>query len=146
MLAPEYLACRLPAKRIRRVKRLARLALLLASEAYANTAGKEQPAAIFMGTGWGALSETWDFLHRLTESAEQFPSPTDFVGSVHNSPASQVAMFFNATGANVTTSGGDYSFEQAMLAAQTLLGQGADAMTAGIDAAAYAPHRLLQSA
>lgn len=134
MLAPEYLASRLPAKRIRRVKRLARLALLLASEAYANTVGKEQPAAIFMGTGWGALSETWDFLHRLTESAEQFPSPTDFVGSVHNSPASQVAMFFNATGANVTTSGGDYSFEQAMLAAQTLLPEsGQAALLLGAD-------------
>ncbi len=121
MFAPEKLASRLPAKLIRRIKRLARLALLLAGEAHADTRGKEHPSAIFMGTGWGALSETWDFLHRLTESAEQFPSPIDFVGSVHNGPASQVAILFQATGANVTASGGDYSFEQALLAAQTLL-------------------------
>jgi hypothetical protein len=59
----------------------------------------------------------------LTESAEQFPSPIDFVGSVHNGPASQVAILFQATGANVTASGGDYSFEQALLAAQTLLSE-----------------------
>ena len=121
MFAPEKLASRLPAKLIRRLKRLARLALLLTGEAHADTCGKEHPSAIFMGTGWGALSETWDFLHRLTESAEQFPSPIDFVGSVHNGPASQVAILFQATGANVTASGGDYSFEQALLAAQTLL-------------------------
>lgn len=134
MLAPEQVASRLPAKLIRRSKRLARLALLLAGEAHADALGKEQPGAIFLGTGWGALSETWDFLLRLSESAEQFPSPTDFVGSVHNGPASQVAMLFNATGANVTTSGGDYSFEQALLAAQTLLpASGQAALLLGAD-------------
>jgi hypothetical protein len=40
---------------------------------------------------------------------------------VHNGPASQIAMLLGATGANVTTSGGDYSFEQALLAAESLL-------------------------
>ena len=134
LLAPEDLAGRLPAKLIRRIKRLSRLTLLLAGEAHADAAGREQPAAVFMGTGWGALSETWDFLHRLTESAEQFPSPIDFVGSVHNSPAGQAAMLFNATGANLTASGGDYSFEQAMLAAQTLLpASGQSALLIGAD-------------
>jgi len=139
MMAQEVLASQLPAKLIRRIKRLARLTLLLASEAHADMAtkaDKEQPAAVFMGTGWGALSETWDFLHRLTESAEQFPSPIDFVGSVHNSPAGQAAMLFNATGANVTASGGDYSFEQALLAAQTLLPEsGQSALLIGADEA-----------
>ena len=74
-----------------------------------------------MGTSWGALSETYDFLNRLAESNEQFPSPTDFVGSVHNGPASQVALLFGATGPNITTSGGDYSFEQALLSAELML-------------------------
>ena len=121
MLAPDQIEAHLPPRLIRRVKRLARLSLLLASSAHEETGGKENPSAVFMGTGWGALSETYDFLDRLTESAEQFPSPTDFIGSVHNGPAGQVAMFFKATGANVTTSGGDYSFEQALLATHTLL-------------------------
>ena len=134
MLAPDQLAQHLPPKLVRRLKRLSRLALLLASDAQADTGGKAPPSAIFMGTGWGALSETWDFLQRLTESGEQFPSPTDFVGSVHNGPASQVALFFKATGANVTTSGGDYSFEQAVLTAQTLLaGAGQSALLLGAD-------------
>jgi len=121
MLTSEQIEAHLPPRLIRRVKRLARLALLLASSAYEDAGGKEQPSAVFMGTGWGALSETYDFLRRLHESAEQFPSPTDFIGSVHNGAASQVALLFKATGANVTTSGGDYSFEQALLTAQTLL-------------------------
>lgn len=130
------LALRLPARLIRRIKRLARIALLLAGEAQSNAEGQDAPGTVFMGTGWGALSETWDFLQGLEASGEQFPSPTDFVGSVHNSSAGQVAMLLKATGANVTTSGGDYSFEQALLAAQTLLPEtGQSAMLLGADEA-----------
>jgi len=112
----------LPPQLIRRLKRLPRITLALAVMAH-NDAGIEsrKPGAVFMGTGWGALSETHDFLPRLTASSEQFPSPTDFVGSVHNAPASQVAIMFGATGPNITASGGDYSFEQALLTADLSL-------------------------
>ena len=123
----------LPPRLIRRVKRLARLSLLLADKACAQTASEGKPQAIFAGTGWGALSETYDFLTGLTASNEQFPSPTDFVGSVHNGAAGQVALHLKATGANITTSGGDYSFEQALLAAQTLLGENESALVLGVD-------------
>jgi 3-oxoacyl-(acyl-carrier-protein) synthase len=115
--------CRpLPPRLIRRLKRLAKMTLSLAVTAEEKAAPDERkPGAVFMGTGWGALSETHDFLSRLTDSREQFPSPTDFVGSVHNGPAGQVAIHFGATGPNITTSGGDYSFEQALIAAELLL-------------------------
>jgi 3-oxoacyl-(acyl-carrier-protein) synthase len=117
----------LPPKLIRRLKRLPRITLALALAAYNNTGlntgsdggGENQkPGAVYMGTGWGALSETHDFLTGLAASSEQFPSPTDFVGSVHNGPAGQVALMFGATGPNITASGGDYSFEQALLTAE----------------------------
>jgi len=111
----------LPPRLIRRLKRLPRMTLSLAAEAQKNSNLDDQkPGSIFMGTGWGALSETHDFLTRLTDSEEQFPSPTDFVGSVHNGPASQVAIMFGATGPNITASGGDYSFEQALLTAELM--------------------------
>ncbi len=106
---------------IRRLKRLPRMVLALADGALKDAdSDRQRIDSVYMGTGWGALSETYDFLTRLKESDEQFPSPTDFVGSVHNAPASQVAIMFGATGANVTTSGGDYSFEQALLAAEMM--------------------------
>lgn len=117
----EAFAKNLPSRLIRRLKRLPRMTLSLAVNAHDDTDPKTpKPGSVFMGTGWGALSETHDFLTRLAKSAEQFPSPTDFVGSVHNGPASQVAIMFGATGANITTSGGDYSFEQALLAAELM--------------------------
>jgi 3-oxoacyl-(acyl-carrier-protein) synthase len=112
----------LPPRRIRRSKRLPRMTLTLAIDAQAS-AGDEMPSphSIFMGTGWGALSETHDFLKRLMDTEEQFSSPIDFVGSVHNAPASQVALMFGSKGANITTSNGDYSFEQALLSAELML-------------------------
>lgn len=125
MAGIEIIVANLPPRMIRRLKRLPKITLSLAAAAYANAkttaVNTPKPGAVFMGTGWGALSETHDFLTRLAESKEQFPSPTDFVGSVHNGPASQVAIMFGATGPNITTSGGDYSFEQAVMAAELML-------------------------
>jgi 3-oxoacyl-(acyl-carrier-protein) synthase len=118
----ETISKHLPPRLIRRLKRLPRMTLSLATGAFESSPFDDRkPGAVFMGTGWGALSETHDFLTRLTDSKEQFPSPTDFVGSVHNGPASQVAILFGATGPNITTSGGDYSFEQALFSAQLML-------------------------
>ncbi|VAW42434.1 3-oxoacyl-[ACP] synthase FabV like [hydrothermal vent metagenome] len=114
-LSLSEISANLPARAVRRLKRLPRIALALATAAHEDSGA--DPRAVFMGTGWGALSETYDFLKRLRETKEQFPSPTDFIGSVHNGPASQIAIMYNSTGANITVSGGDYSFEQALLSA-----------------------------
>jgi len=119
----ERISENLPPRLVRRLKRLARMTLSLAVAARQDSGSglAANPVSVFMGSGWGALSETYDFLARLTETDEQFPSPTDFVGSVHNGPAGQVAMMFGATGANITTSGGDFSFEQSLLMADLMM-------------------------
>jgi 3-oxoacyl-[acyl-carrier-protein] synthase-1/3-oxoacyl-[acyl-carrier-protein] synthase II len=124
---------KLPVREVRRLKRLPRLALALAKEASESSRPSQTPSSIFFGTSWGPLSETYHFLTKLYESNEQFSSPTEFVGSVHNAPPGQVAMMLNATGPNITTTGGDYSFEQALFAASlacdsdhTVLVMGAD--------------------
>jgi 3-oxoacyl-(acyl-carrier-protein) synthase len=118
MLSIQKISENLSPRIVRRLKRLPRLALSLAVEAHADSSPAEAPTAVFFGTGWGALSETHDFLARLLGSDEPFPSPTDFVGSVHSAPGSQIAMMFQSTGPNITTTGGDYSFEQSLMAAQ----------------------------
>ncbi len=110
----------LPGRKIRRLKRLPRMTLSLAVQAHDNSGCDENPRSIFFGTGWGPLSETYDFLDKLFESDEQFTSPTDFIGSVHNAPAGQVAIWHKAGGANVTTTGEDCSFEQAAMSALLL--------------------------
>jgi 3-oxoacyl-[acyl-carrier-protein] synthase-1/3-oxoacyl-[acyl-carrier-protein] synthase II len=106
---------------VRRQKRLSRMVLSLAIAANGTAAIRQSPSSVFFGTAWGSLSETYDFLRKLFESDERFASPTDFIGSVHNAAAGQVAMHFKSTGPNVTVTGGDYSFEQALFSAGLLM-------------------------
>ncbi|MFC1888477.1 beta-ketoacyl synthase N-terminal-like domain-containing protein [Thermodesulfobacteriota bacterium] len=113
-LSSEEITRGLSPKDLRRMKRLPRMALALATAALADCSGENTPRAIFLGTGWGPLSETGDFLTRLFKTNEKFSSPIDFVGSVHNAIAGQIAIRLNATGTNITTTGGDASFEQAL--------------------------------
>jgi 3-oxoacyl-(acyl-carrier-protein) synthase len=117
--AAAELSRNLPPQMIRRLKRLSLMTVAMAADARSD-GGDTEIESVFFGTGWGSLSETNDFLHGLFESDEKFPSPIDFIGSVHNAPAGQVALAHRATGANITVSGGDYSFEQALLSAQYL--------------------------
>ena len=112
-------------KTVRRIKRLSRLALSLAIAAHKDSGVSDAPNSLFFGTGWGPLSDTYDFLTKLYESEEHFTSPIDFIGSVHNAPAGLIAIGFGATGPNITTTGGDYSFEQSLMAA-SLLTKGRD--------------------
>ena len=120
MLSIKEISANLLDRNVRRLKRFPRLALSLAIAAHENSGGTCKPSSVFLGTGWGALSETSDFLTRLYETDEQFPSPTDFVGSVHNAAGGQIAMQFQSTGANITMTGGDYSFEQSLMVASIL--------------------------
>lgn len=119
----------LSAGSLRRLRRLPWMTLILALAAkkaaeIAETAGS--PGGIYFGTGWGPLTETNDFLSQLFASAEQFPGPKDFIGSVHNAPASQAAIRLKATGPNITATGGDYSFEQALFSAALVTKEGDD--------------------
>jgi 3-oxoacyl-[acyl-carrier-protein] synthase-1/3-oxoacyl-[acyl-carrier-protein] synthase II len=113
----DQISSHLAPRAVRRLKWLPRLAMALAHEAHLRSGDTPPPSSVFFGTGLGALSETYGFLTSLYESGEKFSSPTDFVGSVHNAPAGHVAVMFGATGPNVTMTGGDYSFEQALLTA-----------------------------
>lgn len=112
----------LPAALTRRLKRLPRLVLGLAEALAEPGSASVEGKSVFFGTAWGPLSETHDFLDKLFASGDQFSSPTDFVGSVHNAPAAQVAMRAAARGANVTTTSSATPFEQAVLAASLLAG------------------------
>jgi 3-oxoacyl-(acyl-carrier-protein) synthase len=132
-LAIEAVAKDLPPRLIRRLGRLSQIVLALGDSAYKAGGASEKPGSVFFGTGWGSLSETNDFLTKIFETGGKYGSPTDFVGSVHNAPAGQAALFFGAKGANVTATSGDSSFEQALFMAQMLNETGGDALLIGAD-------------
>jgi 3-oxoacyl-(acyl-carrier-protein) synthase len=115
-----------PATFIRRLKRLPRLMLALANAARAAASATAPPAYIAAATSWGPLAETQDFLRKLFDTDDQFSSPTDFVGSVNNAPAGQVALLLSARAPNLTFSSGERSFAQAVLAASLGIEAGAE--------------------
>ena len=119
-LSEKEISRSLSTRAARRLKRLSRMGLSLATAAFENAGNPKEPGSVFFGTGWGGLSETHDFLKALYESDERFSSPTDFMGSVHNATAGRIAVKFDATGPNITTTGGDYSFEQALMSAHLM--------------------------
>ncbi|MDZ7699021.1 MAG: beta-ketoacyl synthase N-terminal-like domain-containing protein [Deltaproteobacteria bacterium] len=121
VLPMNELPLNLPSQMVRRWRRLTRMALSLGISAHKDARLPKDPFSIFFATGWGPLSETYGFLERLRFREESFSSPTAFVGSVHNAPAGQMAIHFGSTGPNVTVTGGDYSFEQALMVAGLMI-------------------------
>ncbi|SEM44817.1 3-oxoacyl-[acyl-carrier-protein] synthase-1 [Syntrophus gentianae] len=128
----------LDGRAVRRLKRLPRMVLSLAKAACPDRVSGNQLSSVFFGTGWGPLSETHDFLTRLFESGDRFASPFDFIGSVHNAPAGQVGMEFQATGPNLTLTGGEAAFEQALDSA-ALLAPGGEETLLVVGADEYSP-------
>jgi 3-oxoacyl-[acyl-carrier-protein] synthase-1/3-oxoacyl-[acyl-carrier-protein] synthase II len=114
---------------VRRLQRLPRMALSLAAGAHASTEPADVPDTVVFATGWGPLSETAGILDHVTNSCEELTSPTSFVGSVHNSPAGQIAIHFQATGPNIAVAGDDSAFEQAVITAQLLAADMSDKQT-----------------
>ncbi|MBN2577092.1 MAG: beta-ketoacyl-[acyl-carrier-protein] synthase family protein [Deltaproteobacteria bacterium] len=115
-----------PAAFVRRLRRLPRLMLALAQTVQSANGRTVPPGAIVAGTAWGPLAETQDFLRKLFESGDQFSSPMDFVGSVHNAPAGQIALLLGCQAPNLTCSAGQRSFGQALLCGSLEIASGAD--------------------
>jgi len=123
LLSDQEISTQLEPATVRRMKRLPRMALSLAKSARNDAQASSGPEAVFWGTGWGPLSETHDFLNKLEQTGDQLSSAMDFIGAVHNAPAGNLGTYFQAEGPNITTTAGDYSFEQALYTACLLSDQ-----------------------
>jgi 3-oxoacyl-[acyl-carrier-protein] synthase-1/3-oxoacyl-[acyl-carrier-protein] synthase II len=138
LVAQQLLDDSLPAAVTRRLKRLSRLALTLALRVHSRSGRTAPPDVISFGSAWGPLAETYDFLKKLFDTNLQFGSPTDFVGSVHNSPAAQVALSLSAAGPNVACASQDRALIHALLCASLLCRVGQSALVVGAEA--HHPH------
>jgi 3-oxoacyl-[acyl-carrier-protein] synthase II len=146
---PSELVRFVPKRKLRRVGRFSRLAVLAAALA-AEDAGLEIPlrserVGVAIATGYGALATTFRFLDTMLDE-DDLPSPTTFSNSVHSVAASDVTIFLQCHGPSLTVSQFEMSFVSALLNARRWLADGrVDTVLLGVveeieDVLAYCRH------
>ncbi len=109
-------------KAARRLPRVDRMALKVARDALG--AESVDGLGLVVGTGYGGLQATVDFLEGISARGAGFGSPTAFHQSVHHSPAGQISLSLKITGPSLTCSAREVSGEAALLEAIDLLSLG----------------------
>lgn len=99
-------------KTTRRLPRVDRMALQVAREALGTHSTKG--LGLVVGTGYGGLQATVEFLEGLATRGAAFGSPTAFHQSVHHSPAGQISLLLKITGPCLTCSAREVSGEAAL--------------------------------
>lgn len=129
-IEPDYSAW-IDAKAIRRMSRIIRMGVTSAKK----TCGDQHPDAIVVGTAYGCLEDTNQFLSRMTEFKEDMLNPTPFIHSTHNTISSQIALHFKCYGYNSTYVHRSVSFESALMDAMLLLNEGTakNVLAGGVD-------------
>jgi 3-oxoacyl-[acyl-carrier-protein] synthase-1/3-oxoacyl-[acyl-carrier-protein] synthase II len=102
----------LSANQRRRLSRMVQMALLAARRSY--TPDPTKRVAVAIGTGMGCLEAGGVFIENMIAKDEHEPMPSMFPGSVHNAPASQIAIDVGARALNSAPTSGEISFESAL--------------------------------
>ncbi|WP_118972782.1 beta-ketoacyl synthase chain length factor [Taibaiella koreensis] len=94
--------------------------------------GTEIPGSIHVGTTYGMLQDSEQFLQKMIDQEEQMLNPTAFIQSTHNTVSGQIALSLACTGHNMTYVHKAHSFESAMMdAAMMLAAQPGEMVLAG---------------
>ena len=96
----------------RRLPRVDRMALQVARQALGSQG--VEGLALVVGTGYGGLQATVDFLEGIAVRNAGFGSPTAFHQSVHHSPAGQISLALKITGPSLTCTSREVSSEAAL--------------------------------
>jgi hypothetical protein len=122
---PGDLSAHIPLMQLRRMSKIVRMGMAGA------IACKEQarqiiPDAITVGTAWGCIQDTEQFLKKLVTQEEQMLTPTAFIQSTHNTVAGQIALMMDCKGYNNTLSQNGFSFESSVLSSVLYLNEHPD--------------------
>lgn len=98
----------------RRMSKVLKMTWVTASMAL-KRAQLENPQMISVATGMGCVADTTKFLEDIIENKEEFPKPTAFINSTHNTPAGFLAIGLKSKGQNFTFTHNDLNFEHALL-------------------------------
>jgi 3-oxoacyl-[acyl-carrier-protein] synthase II len=144
-IEPNYKDLISPVK-IRRMNRIVKMGITVAQSCLKD-ASIDKPQAIITGTGWGCLSDTYNFLTEINEKKEDGLSPATFIQSTHNTVGGQIALYFDCQEYNSVYVNGHTSFEQSILDAFILLAEGkTNILVGGMDELAQKDIELKRAA
>ena len=115
---------------MRRMSKATRMSIACAFNSM-RTLDIEQPEAIIVGTGLGALTDTEKFLAASTTTEEKILPPTAFIQSGHNTIAGQIALLLKNDLYNMTHVQREVSFEYALQDALLNVVEGKDNVLLG---------------
>ncbi|MEZ5046316.1 MAG: beta-ketoacyl synthase chain length factor [Chitinophagaceae bacterium] len=98
---------------IRRMSRVVKMGVASAKMALQN-AQLDKPDLIILGTGYGCLQDTENFLESMILQNESMLSPSAFIQSTHNAVSGQIALQVKCFGHNFTYVQRAHSFELAL--------------------------------
>ncbi|HOZ52484.1 MAG TPA: beta-ketoacyl synthase chain length factor [Chitinophagaceae bacterium] len=103
----------IPPMQLRRMSKVIRIGIASAKQALSD-AGLETPDIITLGTAYGCLSDTENFLGKILTQNENMLTPTAFIQSTHNTVSGQIALLTQCFGHNFTYVHKGHSFETAL--------------------------------
>ena len=122
-------------RKLRRINRFSRLAILAICEALAEGDGfaiEKERLGLVTGTGYGALGATFGFLDTVIDEGDDSASPTLFAHSVHSTAQASAGILLGIRGPGLTVSQFELSVHSALLSSQQWLLEGrVDAVLCG---------------
>lgn len=117
----------MPRRALRRIDAFSRMALLGAHLALEDAGLPVQGQAglgLVLASAYGATATTFDLIDSMIEAGDVCSSPIHFAGSLHNTPASHLAIQLGATGPSLTLTLFEDLVPTALLTARLWLAEG----------------------
>lgn len=96
-------------------------------------AGIDMPVSIHVGTAYGMLQDSENFLQKMIVQEEQMLNPTAFIQSTHNTVAGQIALSMGCLAHNMTFVHKAHSFESAWMDAELMPDQTGEVLVGAVD-------------
>jgi 3-oxoacyl-[acyl-carrier-protein] synthase II len=102
------------------------------------------PASIHIGTAYGMLQDSENFLQKMIVQEEQMLNPTAFIQSTHNTVAGQIALSMGCLAHNMTFVHKAHSFESALLDAELMQNKEGQILTGAVDELTETSYTILE--
>jgi hypothetical protein len=133
----------IPPMQLRRMTKPVRTGVAAAKICMQNIS-ETMPASIHVGTAYGMLQDSENFLQKMIVQEEQMLNPTAFIQSTHNTVAGQIALSMGCLAHNMTFVHKAHSFESALLDAELMQNKEGQILVGAVDELTQTSYAILE--